>query len=77
MVTVHYHIVEHDGGWTYKVGDVFGSTYRTRAEAEAAAERAAREQRVPSGPAELQYEDESGRWRTEHTDGDAPETDVD
>ena len=77
MTDVHYHIVEHDGGWTYKVGDVFGSTYRTRTEAEAAAARAAREQRVPSGSAEIEYEDEKGRWHVEHTDGDAPKTDVD
>ncbi len=77
MTQVHYHIVEHDGGWTYKVGDVFGSTYRTRAEAEAAADRAAREQRVAPEPQDIEYEDERGRWRTEHDDGEAPETDVD
>ena len=77
MTDVKYHIVEHDGGWTYKVGDVFASTYPTRAAAEAAALRAAREQRVPSEPAEIEYEDEKGRWHIEHSDGDPPKTDVD
>jgi hypothetical protein len=77
MAEVHYHIVEHDGGWTYQVGDVFAETYRTRAEAEAAAFRAAREQRVPSDPAAIAYEDEQGVWHEEHSDGEPPATDVD
>ncbi len=77
MSEVHYHIVEHDGGWTFKVGDVFGATYRTRADAEAAASRAAREQRVPSEPAEIEWEDDKGRWHVEHSDGEPPQTDVD
>ena len=42
MSSVHYKVVEHDGGWTYKVGDVFAETFATRAEAEDAAKRAAR-----------------------------------
>lgn len=76
MTEVHYHIIKHDGGWTYKVGDVFASTYRTEDEARAAAERAAAEQRVPTEPHDIQYEDEKGRWRTEGS-GATPETDVD
>jgi uncharacterized protein DUF2188 len=76
MSHLHYHIVQHDGGWTYKVGDVFAETFRTRAEAEEAAKRAAGEQRVPTGPKDIEYEDEKGRWRTEHSDGTPPETDV-
>lgn len=76
MTQVHYKIVEHDGGWTYKVGDVFAETYPTRASAEAAAKRAAGEQRVATQPHDIQYEDERGRWRTEYSDGTPPETDV-
>jgi len=76
MTEVHYKIVPHDGGWTYKVGDVFAETFRTRAEAETAAQRAAGEQRVPTNPTDIEYEDEKGRWHTEHSDGDAPKTDV-
>ena len=74
---LHYHVVPHDGGWTYKLGDVFASTYETRDAAEAAAKRAAAEQRVPPEPHDIEYEDEKGRWRTEHDKGQAPETDVD
>ncbi len=76
MTQVHYKVVEHDGGWTYKVGDVFAETFRTRGEAEAAAKRAAGEQRVATEPRDIQFEDEKGRWKTEHSDGTPPETDV-
>ena len=78
MTEVHYHVVEHDGGWTYKVGDVFAETYRTREMALAAAKRAAAEQRLRAEPTEIEYEDKDGKWRTEHSEGDVPpETDVD
>lgn len=75
-MAVHYKIVQHDSGWTYKVGDVFAETFRTRAEAEAAAERAAAEQRVATDPIDIEYEDEKGRWRREHSGGEPPDTDV-
>ena len=29
MTRVIYQIVEHDGGWAYKVGDVFSETFPT------------------------------------------------
>jgi hypothetical protein len=78
MSEVHYHVVEHDGGWTYKVGDVFAETFRTRAAALLAAKRAAAEQRLRADPAEIEYEDKEGRWLSEHSEGDVPpETDVD
>ena len=76
MSEVHYKIVPHDGGWTYKVGDVFAETFATRAAAEAAAKQAAAQQRVPTPATDIEYEDEKGRWRTEHSDGNAPDTDV-
>ena len=76
MAEVHYKIVPHDGGWTYKVGDVFAETFRTRAEAEAAAERAAAEQRVATDPTDIEYEDAKGRWHREHSQGEPPDTDV-
>ncbi len=77
MTHVTYAVVEHDGGWAYKVGDVFSETFPTRALAHAAAERAAREQRIPGETAAIEYEDPSGRWREETDPGtDRPETDV-
>lgn len=77
MPEVHYHVVPHDGGWTYKVGDVFAETYKTREAAEVAAKRAAAEQRSSNEPAEIEYEDEKGEWHAEHSDGMPPKTDVD
>jgi hypothetical protein len=77
MVEVHYHVVQHDGGWTYKVGDVFAETYKTREAAESAARRAAAEQRSGNEPAEIEYEDERGKWHAEHSDGNPPEAIVD
>jgi hypothetical protein len=78
MARVHYHVVRHENGWTYKVGDVFAETYPTHAAALAAARKAAAEQQMGAEPAEIEYEDENGVWRTEHSEGDRPpETDVD
>ena len=47
MSHVTYTVVEHDGGWAYKVGDVFSETFPTHEAAHAAAARAAQEQRAP------------------------------
>ena len=41
MTEVTYEIVEHDGGWAYKVGGVFSETFPTHAAALAAARAAA------------------------------------
>jgi len=77
MSQVSYTVVEHDGGWAYKVGDVFSETFPTREEAHAAAERAAEEQRIPGESGAIQYEDSSGRWHEEEESGeDRPETEV-
>ena len=45
MTELVYRIVEHDGGWAYRVGATFSETFRTREEAHRAANRAALEQR--------------------------------
>lgn len=77
MTHVTYRIVEHDGGWAYKLGDVFSEPYPTREAAIEAAKAAAAEQRVP-GPSEtIEYQDEKGEWREEVARGDdRPETEV-
>jgi hypothetical protein len=78
MAHVSYHIVEHDGGWAYKVGDVFSETFRTHDRARRAAQDAAAEQRAPGDTVEIQYEDADGKWRIETARGsDRPETDID
>jgi hypothetical protein len=78
MAKVVYHIVQHDGGWAYKVEDVISETFPTRAEAETAARSAAARQRVPGETEPIEYEDAKGRWHDEVADGrDRPTTEVD
>lgn len=77
MSGVTYEVVEHDGGWAYRLGDVFSETFPSHEDARDAAEAAAREQRVPGEDEEIEWEDEKGRWHAEHADGrDRPDTDV-
>lgn len=42
MIKVTYEVVEHDGGWAYRVNGVYSETFPTHALAHKAAERAAR-----------------------------------
>ncbi len=70
MTEVIYMIVEHDGGWAYKVGAVFSEPFPTHDAAAAAAKRAAAEQRVPGNTEVIQYEDEKGQWHEETARGD-------
>ena len=77
MSHVTYRIVEHDGGWAYKVGDTFSETFADHDSAKAAATRAAREQKVSDENAMIEYADANGDWVTERADGhDRPDTDV-
>lgn len=77
MSQVTYVIVEHDGGWAYKVGDVFSETFRTHDLAAAAAKRAADIQRVPGRTEVIQYEDAKGEWHEETAPGDdRPQTEI-
>ena len=77
MSHVVYQIVEHDGGWAYKVGDVFSETFSTRDLAHAAAARAAQEQRTPGETRPIEYEDRSGHWHEETARGDdRPDSEV-
>lgn len=77
MTRISYEVVEHDGGWAYKLGDVFSETYPSREQALAAARMVAREHEVPGSTETIQYEDSDGRWHEETARGDdRPETDV-
>ena len=77
MAEVTYEIVEHDGGWAYKVDGVFSETFPSHAAALKAAQTAASEQKVPGSTEEIEYEDEKGRWHTETARGsDRPATAV-
>jgi hypothetical protein len=77
MAHVTYEIVEHDGGWAYRVDGVFSETFKTHDAAKGAARRAAGEQRVPGDTVGISWEDAGGRWHEEVDPGsDRPDTDV-
>ena len=77
MSHITYRIVEHDGGWAYKVGDVFSEAFPNHAAALAAAKAAAAEQRVPGRTEAIEWEDAQGHWHSETASGrDRPDTDV-
>ena len=77
MTKITYQIVQHDGGWAYRVHGVFSETFHTRDAARAAAMRAAGEQRLAGETTGIVYEGEDGRWYEAVSDGDdRPETEV-
>lgn len=74
MTKVIYAIVEHDGGWAYKLSGVFSEAFPNRDMAVAAAKAAAAEQQVGGEDEEISFQDQSGEWHYEHADGgDRPE----
>ncbi len=77
MDRIHYRIVEHDGGWAYKLGDVFSEPFPSKAAATKAARRVADEQHIPGEDSYIEYQDETGEWHTEFArGGDHPDADV-
>jgi hypothetical protein len=77
MSEVTYEIVQHGGGWAYKVDGVFSEPFPTHADALAAAQAAAAEQEVPGHSEAIEYEDEKGHGHTETARGsDRPHTSI-
>ncbi|MCL6706159.1 DUF2188 domain-containing protein [Pseudomonas sp. R2.Fl] len=77
MTRVTYHVVSHDEGYAYRVDDVYSEPFATHEEALEAARIAAAEHRLSGQDAEINFQDETGKWRREHADGaDRPETEV-
>ena len=77
MTAITYEVVEHDGGWAYRAGGAFSETFSSHDEARDAAERAARNQRVPGETTSISYEDKDAHWHDEASAGDdRPETSV-
>jgi hypothetical protein len=78
MTKVTYEIVEHDGGWAYRVDGAYSETFPTHDAARKAAEEAAAEQVVAEEEAiGISYEDKEGHWHDEvSARDDRPETDV-
>lgn len=77
MVKVTYEVVEHDGGWAYRVKDVYSETFATRERAAQAAHSASERQHLAGTDAAISYQDRDSRWHEELVDGhDRPETEV-
>src|SRR5262249_4601047 len=77
MSKVTYEIVEHEGGWAYRVDGSFSETFPSHEAPRSAAERAAGEQVVRGETTAISYEDKAGRWHSEAARGDdRPETDI-
>ena len=77
MTNVIYRVVEHDGGWAYTLDGVYSETFPTRELAMIAANRVAREQRIPDETESIEYQTSEGRWVTERADGhDRPDAEV-
>ena len=77
MTKIVYEVVEHDGGWAYKVDGVFSETFPSHDLARRAADRAAKEQVVAGDTTDISYEDKDGRWHDEASAGrDRPEPEV-
>jgi len=64
-----YVVVEHDGGWAYRVGATYSETFRTRLHADEAARHGAAAQRQPGSDADISYEDDRGHWHEERSSG--------
>jgi hypothetical protein len=77
MSALKYEIVQHDGGWAYKVGGTYSETHPTHDDALKAARAAAREQRAPGDDTGIVWEDEKGVWHEELSSGeDRPQAEV-
>lgn len=77
MTTIVYEIVGHDGGWAYKLDDVFSETFPTRDQAVAAAKDAAARHELPGQSETIEYQDEDGEWHQEASSGqDRPDVEV-
>jgi len=72
-----YQVVEHDGGWAYKLGDVFSETFPSHDAARSAAEKAAAEQQLGGDDEAIEYQDRDGVWHEEQAlGGDRPQVEV-
>ncbi len=77
MQRIHYKVVQHDGGWAYRLDDVFSEPFADKASALAAARRVAAEQRIPGDTTLIEFQDTEGVWHTEVAKAlDRPQADV-
>ncbi|WP_200925565.1 DUF2188 domain-containing protein [Rhizobium sp. Leaf262] len=77
MMAVTYHVGEHDGGYAYRLGDVWSETFPDHDSALKAANDAARRQQIGGEEVDISYQLADGQWQSQHVrGGDRPETDV-
>lgn len=77
MTRIVYEIIQHDGGWAFKLGDTISETFLSHDAAYAAAKRVAAEQMRPGQTVGISWEDERGRWHDEISSGDdRPDVDI-
>jgi len=77
MASITYDIVEHNGGFAYRVGDVFSETFATHHAAREAADAATQRQQLAGDDEQIQYQDADGNWKEEFSPGDEhPEAEV-
>ena len=77
MAHVTYEIVEHDGGWAYKLGDVFSEPFRDARGGGGGGKDGGGGAALPGRRETIEYQDEEGNWHEELARGDdRPETEV-
>ena len=77
MTKIVYEVIQHDGGWAFKLGDTISETFPSHDKAFAAAKRVAMEQMRPGQTVGISWEDTKGRWHDEISSGDdRPEVDI-
>jgi len=76
-VKITYHVGQHDGGYAYRLDNVWSEPFATHQQALKAAKAAAQRQHIEGRDAEITYQTADGTWRSEHAlGGDRPETAV-
>lgn len=74
---VTYHVAEHDGGFGYRVDNVWSETFPDHDSALAAAKSAAERQQVGGEDVSISYQRADGGWQAEDVSGgDRPATEV-
>lgn len=77
MTKIVYDIIEHDGGWAFRLDGTISETFPNHDAAYAAAKRVAIEQGRPGQTVGISWEDSKGRWHDEISSGDdRPEVDI-
>ena len=69
MTITAYEIVQHDGGWAYRVAGSHSETFATHEAANDAAMRAAAAQGRRGEDTEITYQDSAGDWHQEIANG--------